>query len=1769
VDIKKTQENNMRIFLSLRRDFSCRLRKIPLWLAVAIISAAGVLFAALPQLTVHVPDFTMYEGQTQNITIKAVDPDGDSLSYSLEQAPAGFTLTDSILSWTPGFDQAGVDTVIYHVIEHPSLAYVADTFVVTVLDVGIAGLFAERTQTTALGDLGVTNALAWADYDNDGITDVFVANAGRSGRLYRGSSGAFSVESGFPEESGTADAASAAWADYDHDGRIDLYVVSSGLLGGSQNRLYHNDTTGIFTDVTGNSSTGNTGFGLCGQWVDFDCDGDPDIYVVNYGEPNELYSNNGNGTFTEMGDTTGLNDSGDGTAAAWCDYNGDGYPDLYLVNENSGNILFKNDGDSTFTDVTTTAGVGHTGSGSAAAWGDFDNDGDFDLFLANKDSVHVLFRNLGDGTFGRVGESSGLSVRGAARSAAWLDFDLDGNLDLIVTFSDSANKLYQNMGDTTFVNVAAPIGIDSLGYWNAATWADPTNQGAPDIYLGRRNGRNLYFDNNVNESWLKVKLHGVVSNRFGIGAKVRVKADGKAYVRWIDGGTGSMSEPAALFGLADASVVDSLTVFWPCGLRRDTTGVEIDNVLTWYETDSIFPQIDSTTLYPDTTFLDGPYEIYSKITDNNFSSAVLRYSTDRGQTYTAVSMTAQGGDFYLGNIPGQDSGTRVYYYVSALDSVGHITKDPYFAPDSFYMFSVDDSVPDIDSLTALPDTDNQTGPYAVYARASDNDSLRNVYLVWSIYRQGMLSEKDSVAMDLVGADTLGYDFSAELAGRSIGTQINYYANAVDLAGNFTVYPGAGVDSSRSFRVADFSRRTLVDTSYAAMGIGVSVADYNLDGWPDIFLANSDKKDYLLKGTDSLFTDVSTATVGTTVHTTTGGYWGDYNNDRYPDLYIVALGANVLLSNDRDGTFTDITETAGLGDEGEGWGCAWVDYDNDGLLDLFVVNKDGSDRLYHNQGDSTFVDQASEAGLSGSAGGVACAWADYDRDGYQDVYVVYYEATNKLYRNLGDSTFTEVTSTAGVAGGLTSASASWFDYNNDGFPDLYLVEQPEDILYRANSDGTFTQIELSSDGLSIQPGGFGAAWGDFNNDGFPDLIKSRGETGKKDRNAVLRGKAGGSFDNYTFESGITDFGEYRGVAWLDYDRDGKLDVVLNSRAGLARLYRNIISSTDNHYLRVSLQGTASNVSGLGAGATAFFEGNIACRQLGSGTGFTGASEPVLHFGLGSATTVDSLVIDWPSGMRQSLLAVAADQLLAVVEQDTLYPKITRFDTIPDQYAVTPTTSRLTCDVKDRDDRTNVQVRYLLSGQTSFITGQMTRDSVKTVAEDVFSYWHYDIPALPHGASNLWRIVATSSNGAVDSTANFEYRVDVDTLAPTIELIAGPDSVLADTTGPYIFQVHFQDQAGVSRVDFTLLGQTRTGAPLVVRFDSTLSRGQIVFDWEIEVPGQGLGTVFSYYIYGRDILGSVDTLGPEIVKVKPWRGKASLRSTQVNVADILRLAYIVFGRVPAPSLMDSLGLDLDGNQVFDSQDLALELAIWRQPAASSLLAGLADQSQGAVTAGLIDVGGAVVFYLNNQQSLPYGLIEVGIESDAEMMPLTITPGKRLSSVVHAEGETISGSLLLFFLASEGNKGLAPGNGELFRIWSADPGEGRPVGQLALRLVDFGDVEIIIEGYGRRPGVFLPEAAVLEQNIPNPFNPSTTISFAIPRDDSPGGLLRVKLEIFNLRGARVSTLVDEFLPAGYHRANWNGRDGSGRPLPSGVYFYRLRAGRQVFTRKMILLK
>ena len=228
-----------------------------------------------------------------------------------------------------------------------------------------------------------------------------------------------------------------------------------------------------FTEVGAAAGVNDGGVGEGMAWGDYDSDGDLDFYVANNGA-SRLYRNNDDGTFTEVGNAAGVDDAGNGQGVAWGDYDNDGDLDLYLTNATSENRLYQNNGNGTFTEVGTSAGVNSTANSRGAAWGDYDNDGDLDLYLANAGSGNLLYRNNSDGTFTDIGGSAGVDDTGNSWGVTWGDYDNDGDLDLYVANAGSGepNRLYQNNGDDTFSEIGATAGVDDNGVGIGVTWGD-------------------------------------------------------------------------------------------------------------------------------------------------------------------------------------------------------------------------------------------------------------------------------------------------------------------------------------------------------------------------------------------------------------------------------------------------------------------------------------------------------------------------------------------------------------------------------------------------------------------------------------------------------------------------------------------------------------------------------------------------------------------------------------------------------------------------------------------------------------------------------------------------------------------------------------------------------------------------------------------------------------------------------------------------------------------------------------------------------------------------------------------------------------------------------------------------------------------------------------------------------------------------------------------------------------------------------------------------
>jgi hypothetical protein len=412
----------------------------------------------------------------------------------------------------------------------------------------------------------------------------------------------------------------------------------------------------------------------------------------------------------------------------------------------------------------------------------------------------------------------------------------------------------------------------------------------------------------------------------------------------------------------------------------------------------------------------------------------------------------------------------------------------------------------------------------------------------------------------------------------------------------------------------------------------------------------------------------------------GAAQGDYDNDGNLDLAVsggIAVRRGLptaLYHGNGDGTFNrvgggDVTNR--LGHFGP---CSWVDYDHDGFLDLFVadhgyMDNGSTNALFHNNGDGTFTKITSGAIVTDKGVGFTCLWADYDNDGFDDLLVCNINATgsstNFLYHNNGDGTFTRVTNTAVQIGtdiwSDGSPGGAWGDYDNDGFQDLFAAgnDGTSDRLYHNNGDGTFTTV-LNFLRLSGSAS-LGGSWGDYDNDGYLDLLIRTGDG----RNRVFHNNGDGTFTAVTQGPIVTDSFAGREcwtADWVDYDNDGFLD--LFETAGLDSglnstnlLYHN--TGNSNAWLEVKLVGTVANRSAIGAkvrvhatiGGKSFWQ----MREVRSGGAYGGSL--VSHFGLGDATNADIVRIEWPSGTVQEIPNVAAKQIVTITEPPRLLATLT--------------------------------------------------------------------------------------------------------------------------------------------------------------------------------------------------------------------------------------------------------------------------------------------------------------------------------------------------------------------------------------------------------------------------------------------------------------------------------------------------------------------------------
>jgi len=442
--------------------------------------------------------------------------------------------------------------------------------------------------------------------------------------------------------------------------------------------------------------------------------------------------------------------------------------------------------------------------------------------------------------------------------------------------------------------------------------------------------------------------------------------------------------------------------------------------------------------------------------------------------------------------------------------------------------------------------------------------------------------------------------------------------------------------------------------------GQAWGDIDNDGWMDLYVTDSNGPNTLYRNKgdgsfEAVFANTNLAQIGSS-----GAVFADYNNDGWSDLYVLNHGANVLFRNLAGKGFEDVTQIAGVGDTRKGASGSWADFNNDGFLDLYVVNwgEPGTfeDVFYQSNGDGTFSDITPVLGPRTQGAGFVLSFLDFDNDADLDLYLVEDKLLgNVLWRNDGGGCapwcFTEIATQAGAGTQVFGMGLAVGDYDGDLDLDLYFSNiGPMHLLQNQTSQGTPQFIDAgSAAGVDFDTIGWGSVFLDYDNDSWPDLYLATSPNEISQVNRLYRNLGDGSFQDLSYKSGAANQAMSLGVAAADYNRDGRLDLIVGNMGSGYALYKN--RTRGGHWLSVRLKGGGPvNADAIGARVTATLSnGRMLLGEVKCGSSLGAGNDLALHFGLGQASVVQ-LHIRWPDGLTQNYGEVSSDQFLTL-----LYPK----------------------------------------------------------------------------------------------------------------------------------------------------------------------------------------------------------------------------------------------------------------------------------------------------------------------------------------------------------------------------------------------------------------------------------------------------------------------------------------------------------------------------------
>ena len=1138
-------------------------------------------------------------------------------------------------------------------------------------------------------------------------------------------------------------------ADVNNDGLLDVYFLNQ--LG--SNVLYKNLGKGQFEDITEISGTALPDrVSAGGSFVDFDNDGNQDLFVTSIRKGNVLFKNMGGGVFTDITQSSGLNYQGHSSSSVFFDYDNDGLLDLLLLNigrftteliDSKGyfigypkgmalhsktefqetSILYKNLGDGKFKIVDRPILPEITGWNGDASIFDFNRDGFPDLYIADFQDDDRVFENMQGKFFKEIPDLLFPKTSWGTMGLKFFDFNNDLSIDLMTTDMHSdmvgnrqrrkmnftpnsipphlngkennilGNTFYKNMGDNTYLEISGDIGAETLWPWGLSV-GDINADEFQDVFVSSGMGYPYKYAKNI----LLINHRGKVLNSAESVLAIEPRSAGDVmdsyFTLQCDGKDEDRIECNENFNNTTACTENGV-----CYNNGHISGTRSSRSSVIFDMDN-----DG-----DLDILTNDFNDYPQVFENN-----LAQENDIHYLKLRLEGTRSNRNAI---------GTRVSIYYGDRQQVRYLDSK------SGYL-----------SQSQLP----------LYFGLGKYSSVDKISISWPSGTQQVLDGGIKINSTLIVTEPQSghpetVETSSALSGFSQSNHKDSFTQFEDvtrLSGiNFQHTNGSGSD--RSFLI-EF------------IGSGVCAVDYDGDGWQDLLFVNSGEipniihdikstslmADFIVlestirergrfnkkiisslnqkltnetyayfegSGEPSLYRNMADGTfklspVSADLKTSLYGHGcavGDYDNDGHDDIIITGYGSVHLFKNIGGRGFRNNTLKAGISDMGLSTSAVWFDYNRDGFLDLFIghyvkwfpeinlicgdglslYKKKGIRRycgpwlypqqmpvLFKNNGNGTFSDVSKESGVGIRGKNLGVSMVDYNQDGWMDLAIANDMIPNLLLRNTGKGGFIDESLSLGTAvGRFGNAKAGMgidaADYSNNGETGIVVGNYHSEglALYRRQANRIFKQWEEAA-GL-LEPSLTSLTWAvqfvDLDLDGWQDLFIVNGhideesakiyghETTFRQHPLLFHNRQDGTFTEKGKESGFTEPLLGRGGIYLDYDKDGDLDLVTTELSGPAHLYRNN-KSNSNHWLRLTLTGTKSNRNAIGASVRVSANGITQTKWIKSGSGYLGQSEFPLTFGLGPALEADTVKIAWPSGTMQEMKALKADRAYAISE-----------------------------------------------------------------------------------------------------------------------------------------------------------------------------------------------------------------------------------------------------------------------------------------------------------------------------------------------------------------------------------------------------------------------------------------------------------------------------------------------------------------------------------------